>query len=214
MGEGYPDSRILVTGNTVIDALHMVAAMPYDWSGGPLAGIPQDKRLVLVTAHRRESFGKPLAGSLYGNSSLGGTYAADGVHFVYPVHPNPNVRGPVAEILSANENVSLLDPLDYLSLVATYGCRPGRDRFGRHSGRGAGLGIPVLVTRERTERPEGLAGGCRETGRHLLRADPDGVDGNSRRPGCPRGHGAGCEPLWRRQGRPADRIGSAIGQLT
>ncbi len=160
LGEGYPDSRILVTGNTVIDALHMVAAMPYDWSGGPLAGIPQDKRLVLVTAHRRESFGKPLQDLCTAIRLLAEQYAADGVHFVYPVHPNPNVRGPVAEILSANENVSLLDPLDYLSLVQLMKrcCLVVTDSGGIQE-EAPGLGIPVLVTRERTERPEGLAAG-------------------------------------------------------
>ena len=142
LGEGYPDSRILVTGNTVIDALHMVAAMPYDWSRGPLSGIPQDKRLVLVTAHRRESFGKPLQDLCTAIRLLAEHYD-DGVHFVYPVHPNPNVRGPVAEILAANENVSLLDPLDYLSLVQPdEALLPGRNRFGRHPGRGAWVGHP------------------------------------------------------------------------
>src|SRR5205809_385215 len=60
LGEGVSDSTILVTGNTVIDALLDVAARPYDWHSGPLAAVPWNKRLILVTAHRRENFGEPL----------------------------------------------------------------------------------------------------------------------------------------------------------
>ena len=159
--EGQSDSRIVVTGNTVIDALQIVAAMPYQWSSGPLANIPGDKRLVLVTAHRRESFGKPLRELCTAIHHLAEHYANDGVHFVYPVHPNPNVRVPVAEILASSRNVSLLDPLDYLSLVQLMKrcCLVVTDSGGIQE-EAPGLGVPVLVTREATERPEGLAAGA------------------------------------------------------
>jgi UDP-N-acetylglucosamine 2-epimerase (non-hydrolysing) len=160
LGEGYPDARIVVTGNTVIDALHFVAAMPYQWSSGPLADIPEHKRLVLVTAHRRESFGKPLEELCTAIRLLAEHYAPDGVHFVYPVHPNPNVRAPVAKVLGASSNVSLLDPLDYLSLVQLMKrCSLVVTDSGGIQEEAPGLGIPVLVTRETTERPEGLAAG-------------------------------------------------------
>lgn len=158
--EGHPDSRILVTGNTVIDALHIAAAMPYDWSCGPLAGIPRNKRLVLVTAHRRENFGEPLRQLCAAVHRVAERYAGDGVHFIYPVHPNPNVRTPVAEILGSSNNVSLLDPLDYLSLVHLMkGCCLIVTDSGGIQEEAPGLGIPVLVTREKTERPEGVDAG-------------------------------------------------------
>jgi UDP-N-acetylglucosamine 2-epimerase (non-hydrolysing) len=173
--EGHPDARIVVTGNTVIDALQMVAAMPYQWSSGPLAGIPADKRLVLVTAHRRESFGEPLRELCTAIQQLAEHYAGEGVHFVYPVHPNPNVREPVAEILGSSGNISLLAPLDYLSLVHLMKrcCLVVTDSGGIQE-EAPGLGIPVLVTREKTERPEGVAAGIVKlvgTGGQRIRAE-------------------------------------------
>lgn len=158
LAEGYPDTAVLVTGNTVIDALLDVAARPYDWSHGPLAKIPEDGRLVLVTAHRRESFGEPFRRLCEAIRELAGRFPD--VHFVYPVHLNPNVRAPVEEILSAKANVHLLDPLDYLSLVHLM----KRSTLiltdsGGIQEEAPGLGIPVLVMRDTTERPEGVDAG-------------------------------------------------------
>src|SRR5262245_50138566 len=113
--EGHAEGRILVTGNTVIDALREVASYPYDWASGPLAGLPRGKRLVLITAHRRESFGEPLREICSAIRELAAGFDAEGFHFVYPVHLNPNVQRPVRELLSGLANVSLLEPLDYLS---------------------------------------------------------------------------------------------------
>jgi UDP-N-acetylglucosamine 2-epimerase (non-hydrolysing) len=109
--EGIPAAAIRVTGNTVIDALLQVAAKSYNWTDGPLRTIPRQKRLVLITAHRRESFGEPLANLCWAVRDLAQRYQGD-CHFVYPVHLNPNVQGPVYEILDCQANVSIIEPLD------------------------------------------------------------------------------------------------------
>ncbi|MEJ5376951.1 MAG: UDP-N-acetylglucosamine 2-epimerase (non-hydrolyzing) [bacterium] len=158
--EGCPEDRILVTGNTVIDALLAVAAQPYDWSNGPLAGIPNDLRLILITAHRRESFGSPLREICLAIRELAMKFSSDGVHFVYPVHLNPNVRRPVLEILSGLPNVSLPEPLDYLSFVHLMkrSALILTDSGGIQE-EAPSLGVPVLVMRETTERPEAITSG-------------------------------------------------------
>ena len=160
LAEGHPEERIVVTGNTVIDALYMASGMPYDWSAGPLAGIPSDKRLVLITAHRRESFGEPFRELCTAIRELAEHFAGDGVHFVYPVHLNPNVQEPVHNILGSAKNITLLEPLDYLSLVHLMkrSALVVTDSGGIQEEAPA-LGVPVLVTRETTERPEGINAG-------------------------------------------------------
>jgi len=158
--EGIFAVRILVTGNTVIDALLSVAEQPYDWSSGPLASLPDNARLVLITAHRRESFGAPFREICFAIRELALQFESYGVHFVYPVHPNPNVRQPVGEILSGIPNVSLIEPLDYLSLVHLM----KRSTLiltdsGGIQEEAPSLGVPVLVMRDTTERPEGVEAG-------------------------------------------------------
>ncbi len=160
LAEGVLQNQIVVTGNTVIDALLDVANRPYDWNAGPLAAVPQDKRLVLITAHRRESFGEPFRELCQAIRTLAREFADNGVHFVYPVHLNPNVRQPVQEILSGLTNVSLLEPLPYLELVqlmkrATLILTDS----GGIQEEAPSLGVPVLVMRQTTERPEGVAAG-------------------------------------------------------
>jgi UDP-N-acetylglucosamine 2-epimerase len=157
--EGCREEDIFVTGNTVIDAVHDVAAREYDWWSGPLASIPLDRRLVLITAHRRESFGDPFRDLCQAIRELASVFAED-VHFVYPVHLNPNVRRPVLALLSGIPNVSLIEPLDYLSLVQLM----KRSELvltdsGGIQEEGPGLQVRVLVMRETTERPEGIATG-------------------------------------------------------
>jgi UDP-N-acetylglucosamine 2-epimerase len=160
IAEGCAEGDIYVTGNTVIDALYDVAARNYLWESGPLAGIPRHRRLVLVTAHRRESFGRPFQELCLAILELARRFARDNVHFVYPVHLNPNVRGPVTAILSQSSNISLLEPLDYLSLVHLMkrSVLVLTDSGGIQE-EAPGLQVPVLVMRETTERPEGLATG-------------------------------------------------------
>lgn len=169
--EGCQEHDVYVTGNTVIDALNDVASREYDWRSGPLAGLPPDRRLVLITAHRRESFGDPFRELCMAIRELALTFASDGVHFVYPVHLNPNVRQPVNDILSGLSNVSLIEPLDYLSLVHLM----KRSTLiltdsGGIQEEAPGLRVPVLVMRDTTERPEGVETGVvRLVGTHRSR---------------------------------------------
>jgi UDP-N-acetylglucosamine 2-epimerase (non-hydrolysing) len=160
LGEGIPDRQIHVTGNTVVDAVQGITTRPYDWKTGPLAALPRDRRLVLITAHRRESFGGPFQEICLAIRDLAGAFTAEGVHFVYPVHLNPNVRQPVGDILSGVPNVHLLAPLDYLALVHLM---KRSELILTDSGgiqeEAPGLGVPVLVMRDTTERPEGIEAG-------------------------------------------------------
>ena len=91
VSEGVPDDQICITGNTGIDALLWAAAQPYQWNQGPMKTVPYDKRLVLITAHRRESFGGGLHNLCLAIRDLATRYKED-CHFIYPVHPNPNVQ--------------------------------------------------------------------------------------------------------------------------
>ena len=161
--EGIPEELIHVTGNPVIDALQWVAEKPYEISqiGLPSAVLDNPEiRLVLVTAHRRENFGEPLERIITALMELAGSYD-DEVHFVYPVHPNPNVLEPVHQRLGKVKNISLLPPMDYLPWVhlmkrATLLLTDS----GGLQEEAPGLGVPVLVMRQVTERPEGIDAGC------------------------------------------------------
>jgi len=158
--EGCAEQDIYVTGNTVVDALNDVASREYDRCSGPLSTLPLDRRLVLITAHRRESFGDPFRELCLAIRDLARIFAG-AVHFVYPVHLNPNVQQPVREILSGLSNVSLIEPLDYVSLVHLM----KRSRLiltdsGGIQEEAPGLRVPVLVMRDNTERPEGVEAGA------------------------------------------------------
>ncbi len=157
--EGIPDALIRVTGNPVIDALFLAAERPYDPAGGPLAGIPWQRRLILVTAHRRENFGAPLEQICLALRDLAETYRDD-VQIVYPVHLNPNVQEPVRRLLGNTPGISLLAPLDYLPLVHLLkkSTLVLTDSGGLQE-EAPGLGKPVLVLREVTERPEAVEAG-------------------------------------------------------
>lgn len=157
--EAVPAAQIHVTGNTVIDALQQVAAQPYDWAAGPLAGLPRDRRLVLVTAHRRENFGAPFLEICAALRYLAERYAGD-AHFVYPVHRNPNVHEVAQRELAGLPNLTLLPPLDYLPLVQLLKrCTLALTDSGGIQEEAPGLGVPVLVLRHATERPEAVEAG-------------------------------------------------------
>jgi len=160
LDEGVPEQRIAVTGNTVIDALLDVSNRPFSFAGTPLEALPFDsKRIVLVTAHRRESFGGPFESLCLGLRELALKYK-DRIVLVYPVHRNPNVRQVVNSVLSGVENVILIDPLDYMPLVhlmkRTYMVLTDSGGLQEEA---PSLGKPVLVLRKVTERPEGVAAG-------------------------------------------------------
>jgi len=161
--EGVGDERVAVTGNTVIDALLQTAQTDFDPTGTVLADLPLDgKRLILLTAHRRENFGTPLRSICQAIKEVAACYARD-VCFVYPVHLNPNVQGPVYSMLSHLDNVFLTPPLEYQPFVHLM----KRAHFlvtdsGGLQEEGPSLGKPVLVLRQTTERPEGVAAGTVE----------------------------------------------------
>jgi UDP-N-acetylglucosamine 2-epimerase (non-hydrolysing) len=171
LNEGVPVERIVVTGNPVIDALQSVASRPPNAEVKYLLkrlGMPQDSlgngareapRLVLITAHRRENFGAPLENICTALRRLAEIYR-DEVQFVYPVHLNPNVQQPVHRLLGDIPNITLLPPLDYLPLVHLIkrSALVLTDSGGLQE-EAPGLGVPVLVMREVTERPEGLEAG-------------------------------------------------------
>lgn len=152
--EGVCESAITVTGNTVIDALlHTVANLPkFDW---PF--LDPSRRLILVTGHRRENFGDGFERFCRALSRIADR---QDVQIVYPVHPNPNVRGPVEAILSGHSNVHLITPQEYQPFVDLM----RRSSFiitdsGGVQEEGPSLGKPILVSREVTERPEAVHAG-------------------------------------------------------
>ncbi|MBM4421933.1 MAG: UDP-N-acetylglucosamine 2-epimerase (non-hydrolyzing) [Chloroflexi bacterium] len=152
--EGIPAERIHVTGNTVIDALRVIVSRP---ANGSLPTYPSGKRLVLITAHRRENFGLPFANMLAAMKQI-----ADrgDVHLIYPVHPNPNVRGPAYEMLGNHPHVTLLPPMDYLGFAHLMGkAHLILTDSGGIQEEAPGLGVPVLVMRHVTERPEAIEAG-------------------------------------------------------
>lgn len=158
LAEGCDPRQIYVTGNTIVDALYDVISRPYNWDRGPLAVLDPDDPLVLITAHRRESFGAPLSRLCAAISEIASRYPE--VSFVYPVHLNPSVRRTVFELLGHRDNIVLLDPLDYASLVQLMRrARLVLTDSGGLQEEAPSLGVPVLVLRDRTERPEGLATG-------------------------------------------------------
>ena len=160
--EGVSSERIHVTGNTVVDALLEVAERAGEPEDPVLRDVLAGKsRLVLLTAHRRESFGAPLAEVFRAVRRLAD--ARDDVVVVYPVHPNPNVRGPAAELLSGHPRIRLTEPVGYVDLVAAlkHAALVLTDSGGIQE-EAPTFGTPVLVLREVTERPEGVQAGVAE----------------------------------------------------
>ncbi|MBZ0273956.1 UDP-N-acetylglucosamine 2-epimerase (non-hydrolyzing) [bacterium] len=156
LSEGIPAETIHITGNTVIDALLDVAARPFSFDDPMLADLPE--RTVLITAHRRESFGAPFQAMGRAIASLADRYPD--AAFVYPVHLNPNVREPVNAILGGHANVRLIEPLDYAPFVHLMKrAHIILTDSGGVQEEAPSLGKPVLVMREKTERPEGIEAG-------------------------------------------------------
>ena len=165
--ENVPAEQIIVTGNPVIDALHMIAKRAPSKDcldllqriGLGETPSPDDPRLVVVTAHRRENFGAPLERICAALDRLATRYQ-EKLRIVYPVHLNPNVQEPVYRLLGDVPNITLTAPLDYLPMVHLMKrARLVLTDSGGLQEEAPGLGVPVLVMREVTERPEGLAAG-------------------------------------------------------
>lgn len=158
--EGVAADAVQVVGNTVVDALRATRALacPDDL----LAAVPAlapGERLVLVTAHRRESFGEGMRQIARALQRIVRTHPD--VRIVYPVHPNPNVQAPMREILAGEPRVHLVPPLDYLPFVHLMArAHLIISDSGGVQEEAPSLGIPALVLRETTERPEAVAEGC------------------------------------------------------
>lgn len=173
--EAIPDQQILVTGNTVIDALYWVVdkikqdqtldaqlAHILKEAGYDVDRLDGGRRLVLITGHRRENFGEGFIHMCTAIRDLANRYP--NVDFVYPMHLNPNVRRPIHEVfgedLSRFENLFFIEPLEYLSFV--YLMEKSTIVLTDSGGiqeEAPGLGKPVLVMRDTTERPEALDAG-------------------------------------------------------
>ena len=170
--------KIFVTGNTVIDALHMVVKKLHEdpalakeqeqvllaagYDVNRLNAQPQQRKLVLITGHRRENFGEGFISMVTAMKDLSEKYPE--VDFVYPMHLNPNVRKPIHEVfgedLTAYKNFFFIEPLQYLEFVYLMEkCHIVLTDSGGIQEEAPGLGKPVLVMRNTTERPEALDAG-------------------------------------------------------
>ena len=160
IAEGVPANRIFITGNTVIDALQYITKT---YGIDPYA--TPERRLVLITSHRRENFGEGLRNVCLAIKALADKYPD--VDFIYPVHPNPNVRMMVenvfeltSEHLHYGDNLHFCEPLEYLDFVSMMAkATIVLTDSGGIQEEAPGLGKPVLVMRDTTERPEALEAG-------------------------------------------------------
>ncbi len=158
MDENIKEDDIYLTGNTVIDALMMTVDETYHFDNELLNSIDYDnERVVLLTAHRRENFGQPMKDIFEAINKLTRDF---NVKFIYPVHLNPNVRNVAYEMFEGNENVILVEPLDYndFSNLMNKVYMVMTDSGGLQEEAPA-LGKPVLVLRTETERPEAVSAG-------------------------------------------------------
>lgn len=166
--EGVPKKQIFFTGNTVVDALKMLLKQPRRIKPG--YKVSSGNRLILVTAHRRENFGRPLENICLALKEI--SRRNKNVEIIYPVHLNPNVKMPVYRLLSGIERIHLIKPVEYhelacllkqayLVLTDSGGIQEEAPTFAK----------PVLVLRQETERPEGIVAGVAKlvgTNRHKI----------------------------------------------
>lgn len=175
LSEGVEEKRIIVTGNTVIDALYMVVEKiksdkildnelekQLRQAGYDVSRLSEGKKLVLITGHRRENFGEGFVSMCQAIKALTEEYP--NIDFVYPMHLNPNVRKPIHEVFGENlsdlGNMFFIEPLEYLSFV--YLMEKSNIVLTDSGGiqeEAPGLGKPVLVMRDTTERPEAVDAG-------------------------------------------------------
>jgi UDP-N-acetylglucosamine 2-epimerase len=150
--ESVPLGHVYITGNTVVDALHFLLER--------LPRLPSPShKLILVTAHRRESFGEPMKRICWAIRDL--VQQHPDAEVLYPVHPNPNVRAPVYSILGDVDRVNLVEPMDYLEFVQVLDqCYIALTDSGGVQEEAPVLGKPVLVMRDHTERMEAVDAGC------------------------------------------------------
>lgn len=158
LAEGVPAADVHLTGNTVIDALLQTVRDNYSFRSPQLGSLDPQRRLILVTTHRRESFGAPLRSTCAAIRDLAERFPD--LQFVLPVHPNPEVKGTVERLLCDLPGMFLIPPVDYVEFVHLL----NRSHLvltdsGGVQEEAPSLGKPVLVLREVTERPEGVEAG-------------------------------------------------------
>ncbi len=174
--EGVPEDAVFLSGNPVIDALHMILSKPRPPSVNSLLariginGDSNSRKLILITAHRRENFGRKIEEICIGIKSLATRNKE--VVILYPVHLNPNVKKPVLQMLGGVRQIHLIEPLEYdvMAHVMNAAYLILTDSGGIQEEAPA-LGKPVLVMRTETERPEGIEAGTAR----LVGPDADGI---------------------------------------
>jgi len=201
--EGVADGRILVVGNTVVDAVGRILR---DHPASSPSGPP----LVVMTLHRRESFGAPLEGVLGAVRRLAEERPGR-LRVVYPVHPNPNVAGPATRVLGGVPGVELRGPMGYPEFLALLaGARFALSDSGGVQEEAPTVGVPVLILREVTERPEVVESGW---GR-VVGTDPDEILAQARRllddDAARAAMTAGPNPFG--DGRAGERIATALAE--
>lgn len=172
--ENIAQDTVHVTGNTVIDALHLTRAR-IDGDASLASGLDPvlarlaGKRIILVTTHRRENFGGGMAGIA---QALRRVAERDDVAILFPIHPNPNVISVMDQVLGDRPNITRIDPLDYPHFIRALDmAHLVLSDSGGVQEEAPALGKPVLVMRETTERPEGIAAGTAK----LVGTDPDRI---------------------------------------
>lgn len=159
LNEGYPEEKIYITGNTVIDALKYVVKEDYIFNIDLLNQMDyENKRVILLTAHRRENIGEPMENIFNAIKDIVTKY--EDVELVWPMHLNPKVREIAYKVLSNHDRIHLIEPLDYepMANLMSKAHLIVTDSGGLQE-EGPTFGVPVLVVREETERPEGIEAG-------------------------------------------------------
>ena len=170
IGEGVPAHRVVCTGNTVVDAARFVVARG-EGLAARITPDPGARRLVVVTVHRRENWGGPLV-AICGALRAVVARVPD-VEVVLPVHPNPMVRGPVLEALEGVDRIQIVDPLDHPALLGLLSrATLVLTDSGGIQEEAPTFGVPALVLRETTERPEAIEAGCAA----LVGTDPQVIE--------------------------------------
>jgi UDP-N-acetylglucosamine 2-epimerase (non-hydrolysing) len=160
LAEGVSADRIWVTGNTVIDALFEAVDKPFEFEPGPVAdALASGRRIILMTAHRRENWGERMRDICRAAERIARTY--DDAHVLFSVHLNPETQTVAHEILDGVARVTLMQPVDYLPFVNLMKAATLilSDSGGMQE-EAPSLGKPVLVLRDSTERPEAVDSGC------------------------------------------------------
>lgn len=157
--EGYPEENIFITGNTVIDALKYTVQEDYLFENPALNGLDyKNKRIILLTSHRRENIGKPMENIFTAVNDIVKKY--EDVEVVFPMHLNPKVREIAKAIMGGNSRIHLIEPLEYEPFTNLMSkCHLVVTDSGGLQEEAPTLGKPVLVVREETERPEGVEAG-------------------------------------------------------